>query len=179
MTGSRGQVEDLTRTALGGLRLLDSDCHIPMLEEVLALNDGQVPMILEIKNFRKESVGVLEQRLLQMLKAYPGELMLESFNPAVLAWLRRHDCPYACGQLASPQDKRAQDFYYRHFLFNPVTRPNFIAYDIDALDYRLTSACRKRGLPLIGWTVRSPQQLERARRLCDGVIYENIEIESL
>lgn len=179
MTGVAGRVEDMSLEAVRFLRLQGTECRIPTLEEVLELNNGQVPMILEIKNFRKENLGVLETRLLGLLAQYPGALMLESFNPAVLAWLRRHEAPYLCGQLASKQGKWAEDFYYRHLLFNPLTQPDFIAYDIDEIDYRLRGACRKRQIPLIGWTIRRPEQLEKARRLCDGVIYEKIEIETL
>lgn len=178
MTGGKGEVEDLRLEELQELRLLDTDCHIPTLQEVLELNNGQVPMILEVKNYRKENIGRLERKLLQMLKVYPGKLMIESFNPAVLTWLRKNGCPYKLGQLASPQKDWKKDLYFKLFLFNPQVKPDFIAYYIGAADHKLVTACRKRKIPLIGWTIRTAQQLQKARGLCDGIIYEGIEVEA-
>ena len=178
MTGATGEVEDLRLEELKDLRLLDTDCHIPTLEEVLELNNGQVPMILEIKNYRKENIGRLERILMQMLKKYPGELMIESFNPAVLVWLRKNGCPYKLGQLASPQEDWRKNLYYKTLLFNPQVKPDFIAYYIGAIDHKLVTACRKRKVPLVAWTIRNEAQLDKARSLCDGIIFEGIEVES-
>lgn len=179
MTGASGQVEDLTMAELAHLRLLDTDCHIPTLKEVLELNGGRVPMILEVKNYRRKNIGRLERKLLDMLKDYPGPLMIESFNPMSLVWLRKQHCPYKLGQLAAPQKERKQDLYFKYFLFNPRVRPDFIAYYIGAIEHRLVKKCRRKGVPLIGWTIRNAQQLEKARGLCDGIIYESIQVESL
>ena len=176
MTGADGLVEDWTWEELRSLRLLGTDCRIPRLGEVLALLDGQVPMILEIKNDCKPNLGRLESRLMEMLARYPGKLILESFNPSVVAWLRQHAPRYVRGQLACANPDWEKQLYVKHLMFNPVTAPQFIAYDIDEIDWRLRLACNRHGIPLLGWTVKTPEQLDKARRLCDGIIYEGLEL---
>ena len=51
------------------------------------------------------------------------------------------------------------------------------AYYIGAVDHKLVTACRKRNVPLVAWTIRNEKQLEKARSLCDGIIFEGIEVE--
>lgn len=177
MTGAEGVLEDQTLEELRGLRLLQTDCRIPLLSEVLAVLNGQVPLILEIKNDFKANLGRLESRLIPMLEQYGGKVVLESFNPHVVDWLRAHAPQYVRGQLACEDESNWQQMLYvRHFLFNPLTAPQFIAYDIDAIDWKIRTACRRHGIPLIAWTVRTEQQLDKARRLCDGIIYEGLEL---
>lgn len=176
MTGVEGVVEEQTLDELRAMRLLGTDCCIPALEEVLEVIGGKVPIILEIKNDKTENVGRLEPLLMKVLAEYQGKLVLESFNPRVVAWLRECAPQYIRGQLACLRDRRDFSFYVRHFLFNPLTQPQFIAYDIDSIDWRVKTNCRRHNVPLIAWTVRTAEQLNKARRLCDGIIYEGLEL---
>ena len=51
-------------------------------------------------------------------------------------------------------------------------RPDFLAYDIRDLPSRFAAAQRKRGLPLLTWTVRSAELRERAALYADAPIAE-------
>lgn len=177
MTGVPGIVEEWTLEDLRKLRLQGTDAHIPTLDEVLELVDGKVPLLLEIKSERLGEVGRLEPVLMKRLASYQGEFILEAFNPEVLVWLHRHAPQYIRGQLGNLDDENRQfKFYSRHLMFNPLSRPDFIAFDIQKIDYKLRLACKKHGLPLLGWTVRTEAELKKADRLCDGVIYEHLEL---
>lgn len=177
MTGVPGIVEEWTLEDLRKLRLQGTDAHIPTLDEVLELVDGKVPLLLEIKSERLGEVGRLEPVLMKRLASYQGEFILEAFNPEVLVWLHRHAPQYIRGQLGNLDDENKQfKFYSRHLMFNPLSRPDFIAFDIQKIDYKLRLACKKHGLPLLGWTIRTEAELKKADRLCDGVIYEHLEL---
>lgn len=177
MTGVPGIVEEWTLEDLRKLRLQGTDAQIPTLDEVLELVNGRVPLLLEIKSERLGEVGRLEPVLMKRLASYQGEFILEAFNPEVLVWLHRHAPQYIRGQLGNLDDENRQfKFYSRHLMFNPLSRPDFIAFDIQKIDYKLRLACRKHGLPLLGWTVRTEAELKKADRLCDGVIYEHLEL---
>ena len=177
MTGVPGIVEDWTLEELRKLRLQGTDAHIPTLDEVLELVNGKVPLLLEIKSERLGEVGRLEPVLMKRLASYQGEFILEAFNPEVLVWLHRHAPQYIRGQLGNLDDENRQfKFYSRHLMFNPLSRPDFIAFDIQKIDYKLRLACKKHGLPLLGWTIRTEAELKKADRLCDGVIYEHLEL---
>lgn len=177
MTGVPGIVEEWTLEDLRKLRLQGTDAQIPTLDEVLELVNGKVPLLLEIKSERLGEVGRLEPVLMKRLASYQGEFILEAFNPEVLVWLHRHAPQYIRGQLGNLDDENKQfKFYSRHLMFNPLSRPDFIAFDIQKIDYKLRLACRKHGLPLLGWTIRTEAELKKADRLCDGVIYEHLEL---
>lgn len=178
MTGVPGYLEEWTLQDLKKLRLLGTDARIPTVDELLELVDGRVPLLIEIKNDKSGSVGRLESLLMERLGRYEGPFILESFNPEVLVWLRRHAPQYVRGQLGgiSPTDRRLSS-YSRYLLFNPMTQPDFIAFDIHSIDYKLRLNCKKHGVPLIGWTIRTQQDLKRARQLCDGLIYEKVAVE--
>lgn len=177
MTGVPGIVEEWTLEDLRKLRLQGTDAQIPTLDEVLELVDGRVPLLLEIKSERLGEVGRLEPVLMKRLASYQGEFILEAFNPEVLVWLHRHAPQYIRGQLGNLDDENRQfKFYSRHLMFNPLSRPDFIAFDIQKIDYKLRLACKKHGLPLLGWTIRTEAELKKADRLCDGVIYEHLEL---
>ena len=177
MTGVPGIVEEWTLEDLRKLRLQGTDAQIPTLDEVLELVNDRVPLLLEIKSERLGEVGRLEPVLMKRLASYQGEFILEAFNPEVLVWLHRHAPQYIRGQLGNLDDENRQfKFYSRHLMFNPLSRPDFIAFDIQKIDYKLRLACRKHGLPLLGWTIRTEAELKKADRLCDGVIYEHLEL---
>lgn len=177
MTGVPGIVEEWTLEDLRKLRLQGTDAQIPTLDEVLELVDGRVPLLLEIKSERLGEVGRLEPVLMKRLASYQGEFILEAFNPEVLVWLHRHAPQYIRGQLGNLDDENRQfKFYSRHLMFNPLSRPDFIAFDIQKIDYKLRLACKKHSLPLLGWTIRTEAELKKADRLCDGVIYEHLEL---
>lgn len=177
MTGVPGIVEEWTLEDLRKLRLQGTDTQIPTLDEVLELVNGRVPLLLEIKSERLGEVGRLEPVLMKRLASYQGEFILEAFNPEVLVWLHRHAPQYIRGQLGNLDDENKQfKFYSRHLMFNPLSRPDFIAFDIQKIDYKLRLACKKHGLPLLGWTIRTEAELKKADRLCDGVIYEHLEL---
>ena len=64
----------------------------------------------------------------------------------------------------------------RNLLTSAIAWPNFIAYDIKALPALAPLIARiVFGLPLLTWTVRTPEQRERALRYADAMIFEGIE----
>lgn len=177
MTGVPGEVDRWILADLKKLRLQGTEEAIPTMEEVLELVNGQVPLLIEIKNDKSENVGRLEPLLMALLGSYQGSFILESFNPEVLVWLRRNAPQYIRGQLGSisPKEKKLTN-YSKYLLFNPLTQPDFIAFNIHSIDYKLRLNCKKHGVPLIGWTIRTQDDLKRARQLCDGIIYEKVEV---
>lgn len=177
MTGVPGQISRWTLRDLKKLRLLGTEQAIPTVDEMLELVAGQVPLLIEIKNDSPADVGRLEPLLMDRLSRYEGQVILESFEPQVLIWLRRNAPQYIRGQLGSysKRDKKLTN-YCKYLLFNPVVKPDFIAFHIGSIDHKLRLSCKKHGLPLIGWTARTREELKRARQLCDGIIYERVDL---
>ncbi|MBR1884205.1 MAG: glycerophosphodiester phosphodiesterase, partial [Clostridia bacterium] len=59
---------------------------------------------------------------------------------------------------------------------NFVSSPNFIVYNIDDLKEGYAMECRKKNLPILGYTARTEEQLKKAKELCDGIIFEEIAV---
>lgn len=158
------------------LRLLDTDQHIPLLEEVLDFVNGDIPLLIELKNAGK--VGKPEQILGEKIADYKGEYAVQSFNPLSLGWFKDNASHVMRGQLAS--DFRGiglpgyQKFLLRRLLMNWVSAPHFIAYDIRCLPYWATTFCQSLGLPLLAWVVRSDEDWKKSYRFSDNFIFEQI-----
>ena len=81
LTGDRSKVREVPLAQLQRMRLAGvPTAHIPTLREVLALVDGRVPLLIEIKNYKAANVGRLESLLKERLERYEGEVILESFR---------------------------------------------------------------------------------------------------
>jgi glycerophosphoryl diester phosphodiesterase len=174
--GTNVEIASLSRASLGQYRLIGSDERIPLLEEVLEMVDGRVPLLIEIKNDGRP--GELERRLLMALRDYRGEFAVQSFNPRSLSWFRAEGPEILRGQIAG--DLRGAETAYPAFerylllnlMLNRLSMPDFIAYDMRFMTRRALRVQRERGVPTLIWVVRSEEDERVARRYCDNVIFE-------
>ena len=132
MCGVEGNVWDYTLEELKGFKLLNSEQTIPTLEEVLAVVDGKVPLIIEFKLDRVQTkVCELSNAL---LKNYNGIYCIESFHPLAVMWYRKNRPDILRGQLCEEfwkLSKERKGLQYRllgYLLTNVATRPDFVAY---------------------------------------------------
>lgn len=158
------------------LKLQNTDNYIPLLNDVLKIISGKVPIIIEIKNDKK--VGIIEQEIMNILKTYNGIYAIHSFNPFTIFWLRRNYPNIIRGQLVSNfKNKKInliKKILLKNMTFNFMTKPDFISYDIKALPNNKLK--RNKGKKMIlGWTIKNKEQMEKARKYCDNYICENIE----
>lgn len=176
-TGIDNPVSTLDATQIKRMLLQDSDEHIPLMLEVLELVRGQVPLLVEIKN--QGAVGELESALYETLSAYKWEYAVQSFNPYSLKWFKVNAPSVKRGQL-STKIKRANLSLYRRFLLrnlllNRVSCPDFIGYDVRYLPNYAVTRQRRKGLPILGWVVRSQEQYAQVSKWCDNIIFEGFE----
>ena len=176
MTGVSGRLCDLNCAELRALSLDGTDQHIPTLEEVLALVDGRVPLLVELKG---ESLDTsLCRRVAEHLRASRGVYCIESFNPLLVREMRRHLPNAPCGLLYTNvcRDKKKTtplNIAFTAMALNVVARPDFIAYnelDRGALPVKLTTGLYHA--PKFVWTVRSEASLEDARKNGECAIFE-------
>jgi glycerophosphoryl diester phosphodiesterase len=169
--------EELTRIPLRW----SADC-ILSLPALLTLVNGHVPLILEVKSTWTRD-GTFERNIANVLEPYPGPVAVMSFDPYSVAAFREAAPLLPRGLIAGrfdnpshwPQLSSWQRFQMRHLLTAAIARPNFIAYDIDALPAVAPLAARFLfGLPLLTWTVRTKEERERALRYADAMIFEGI-----
>ncbi|HSH62908.1 glycerophosphodiester phosphodiesterase family protein [Methyloceanibacter sp.] len=170
-------------------RSMETLCRIPLrgstdfilsLPDLLTLVDGHVPLLLEVKSTWRRD-GAFEANITKLLAPYEGPVGVMSFDPYSVAAFRDAAPSLARGLVSERFDARVwpeltagQRFGMRHLFTAAFARPNFIAYDVQALPAPAPLAARLFGLPLLAWTVRTREERERALRYADAMIFEGI-----
>jgi len=162
MTDLGGAIYNTTADQLKNIKLLKSDQTIPLLEDVLDLINGKVPVIVELKSRR--AVGKLESQVHNILSHYKGEFAVESFNPLSIKWFKDNAPELIRGLLSG--------IIGRGRLFAKLSKPHFLACDIRYLPSTAISTLRSKGYPVIGYTAKSKNDYERAAEYCDNIIFE-------
>jgi glycerophosphoryl diester phosphodiesterase len=139
-----------------------------------------VPLLIEIKEDpgnKRVSLTLIEE-----LRDYGGEYIIESFNPLSLGVIKKHAPKVARGFLSKQFLRDADKSYHTptHFilqclLLNRIASPAFIAYDIDGRrSLSLRIARRLLGARTVAWTVRSKEEEAIAKKAgFDTIIFEN------
>lgn len=176
LCGQTSCVDAMTLAQLKTCPLPDGT-SIPTLEEVLALVAGRVPLLIEIKNGR--NLAWLCALTLERLRAYPGEYVVESFNPLAMRYFRRYAAHVPRGQLVSLSDGYLGAVLsvgagaLSHLMANFLSRPDFVAYDrrmqgVPAMHVQRTLHHTRLAI----WTVHSRAELRKALARGESVIFE-------
>ncbi len=179
MTGAKGKLCEYTCEELRQLRLGASEETVPTLDEVLETVDGRVPLLIELKGESAGGAGELCEKLARRLETYGGAYCVESFNPMILAWFKRHRPDIARGQLVTntlkerPKGNRILNFLLAHLMLNVVSRPDFVAYNGKydrELALRLNIGLFRA--PSFVWTVRDVKTWKAFREAGSPSIFE-------
>lgn len=182
MTGIDKSIKNMDYNEICKIYLQDTDQKIPLLIDVLKLVNGKVPLIIELKYDTK--CGLLEDGVINVLKNYTGKYAIKSFNPFSVLYFKKHCPDVVRGQLASDfKDKRIKLFrvikyVLRRMFLNRISKPDFISYDVNALPNRKVKKIRKKKV-ILGWTVRSGEDYQKAKKYCDNLICENIDFKNI
>ncbi|MBQ7380749.1 MAG: glycerophosphodiester phosphodiesterase [Clostridia bacterium] len=180
MCKKKALISELTWEELRKERLLDTKYGIPLFEDVLALVNGRVPLLVELKG--EDGSDALCWKVAPMLDAYGGEYCIESFNPLLLRWFVKHRPDVVRGQLVTNliaegrKGSKAVNFALTHMLCNFLSRPDFIACDGRYQKGLALWVCAKIfRAPFFMWTVRKKELLEHNHRLGRRSIFEGFE----
>jgi len=175
-----GAVAERSVAELQALRFRGSDERVPTLRQFLARVAGRVPLICEIKSHFDG-----DMRLADCTSAvaadYPGPVALKSFDPAVIAHLRAAGADRPLGIIA--EASYAGDYWRglsaeqkqccAAFLHYPETRPDFLSWNVDDLPHPTPALLRAMAsMPVMVWTVTTPEQRQRAKRWADQIVFD-------
>lgn len=178
MTGREGRLRDHTAAELGALALKGTDETIPTLADTLTLIGHRAMVFIELKTPFGD-VGPLEKRVSDILVDHNGPTAVIGFNPYSHAWFADHH-PQILRGLDSygwnddSARKLAPDMRKSLAALEQVelARPDFLALGLDMLPSPRADLYRAKGMPVIAWTIRSPDQWEGVRDHCDNLIFE-------
>ena len=174
LCGADRELSSITKNDLNQYHLVNSEESIPTLEEILELVNGQVPMLIELKNFGRKRH--MEKQLMQQLDNYSGAFAIQSFNPFTVRWLKKRRPDWSVGQLVTSLQKPMPINFLANFaLLNIWKTPDFISFDVEELPDRRVDYFKKKSVPILCWTVRNREQHTFAAKWCDNIIFEDFE----
>ena len=169
-------IRDCSWAELSAHRLFGTDQRIPLFSELLEQVGGRTPLIVELKHTKR--YHALCAKAAALLDAYPGLYCIESFDPSIVRWFAVHRPGVVRGQLAGGLKSYESARWYESLpmsaiMTNIYARPHFVAYRHQDAFYKLGLKVFKRlGGKLVAWTVQSPEEEKRCRRLFGTVIFE-------
>lgn len=165
LTGINKVIESCTLKDISNIKI-NEKYYIPTLEQVLKLINGKVPIYIDVKG----NIGnyKLEEKLLDLLKEYRGEIFIQSFNPKTIRWLRKKEPKYKYGLIT---------FSYPQY---NILKKIFIHLQVDFIACYLENVSNKRfqklrkNKTLIGWTIKKQSEFKKYDPFVDKFICENI-----
>ena len=182
LTGVPGRLRGLRAADLAEIPLLGGDEGIPTLAEVLAIVDGRVPLLIEIKDqdgAMGPDVGPLEAATARVLAGYAGPVAVMSFNPnAVLAF--HLEAP------AVPVGLTTSAYHAEHWPLLPAkvrahlagipdfdrVGASFISHEAADLGAPRVAELKAKGAAILCWTIRSLEAEADARKIAQNITFE-------
>lgn len=181
LTGETGPVAERSAKALSAIALKGGRGTIPTLDAFLDLIGGRVPLVIEIKS-RFDGDLALTRRTADILSRRAGQpIVIKSFDPVIIAALREIAPAIPRGIVAMGDytypDYAHLDASQKHALANLLhfgqSRPDFLSWKVSDLPSAAPFLCRSAlGLPLMTWTVRTPEDRDKAVRHADQMVFE-------
>ncbi len=182
LTGDKGPViernlSDLTKIGIAGSK--DGD-RIPSFKQYLERIAGRVPLVIEIKS-KFNGDHRLTKRVCEILADYQGPFVVKSFDPFVVATLRTSAPSITRGIIGELHYASKADSFMsaelKHRLANLLhfteSQPQFVSWKVDDLPCAGPYLCKVLGnLPVMTWTVRTPEQRARAEKYADQMVFE-------
>ena len=185
LTGETGPVRARTLADLMRIPMRDGGDSLWDLDALLALVGGRVPLIIELKSLNaRDGQRAFVQGVANRLAAYDGPVALKTFDPEMLANIRKFAPAIPRGILA--ENTRTEEwcrhfgvlerFILRHMLHWPRTRPDFISYGVRSLPAPAPWIMRSLfGVPVMTWTVRTAEDRATAAHHADQIVFEGFD----
>jgi len=176
MCGLDIRVANLTERDMLSAELGTSGQRIPTLQQVLDLVDGRVLLLIEIKPWVKGTKNLYA--ILNSLLPYQehGIFAIQSFSPQILGWFYKRAPLIPRGQIScgfrNERMNSIKKYLLREGKLNSISKPDFLSYDVSDLPKEWIERKRQCGMPVLGWTAKSPEMYTQAGNFCDNIIFE-------
>ena len=181
LTAQTGDVDKSKAADLAKIAIRDSRSDfIPTLQDLLDRIAGRVPLVVEVKS-RFDGNMTLTKRTCDILSRYSGPAVVKSFDPAVIATARKVAPTIVRGIVAESHYAHktndfmtpAQKYALANLLHFEDTQPQFLSWHVADLPAGPPFLCRLLGrIPVMTWTVRTPEDRKRAQEHADQMVFE-------
>lgn len=170
LIGIDKKIEDYTYEELKKITFLNTNIHIPLLEEVLNIVDGRVLLVIEIKRSKIMNYREYCLKIIEVLKKYSYSFVVKSFDVRIVNWFLHHT-NYMTGLLIANRKKSIYDRLMRSRFLLSTIKPHFLSVDFNLLDCRTIKEYRLDN-PVMAWTIRSYEVLDCVKNKADSYLIE-------
>ena len=178
LTGQKGIVQNMNYKDLAKLPLLNTKSHIPLLKDVLELNQDQVYIDIEIKPTNRVYDTIFY--LMKDLNGY-HQYVLKSFDPRIIRFIKKHYPDVTAGLLIQNQ---YDHFWEKAFLHSSLalaySKCDFVA--VSKKIYKNKSMMKKfKGYPVWVWTIQDGKDVNYDNSItyiCNNLPYKRNKKDS-
>jgi glycerophosphoryl diester phosphodiesterase len=175
----KGMVKSLTVAEIKKMKFRGGNDRVQTLAEFLEQAAGQETLVIEIKSLWDNDM-TLTRHAIDTLAGYKGSFAIMSFDENIIACAAELAPNMVRGITADrvidpyydmlPVERRIAMQTLQHL---PRSKPHFISYYFRDLPFQPVGEVRRRGFPIITWTIRSDVEARIAKRYSDQVTFEN------
>jgi len=168
------EVRQLDSTQLRNMTLGESNDNVAPLAELLALIDGKVGLVLELKGLVGQDNGFVES-VAQCLADYQGPVAVMSFSHWILKDARALAPQLTLGLVAEGNERQ----HASHRAIANECKVDFVSYDQNELPNAFCCEFRASGKPLLCWTIKNAGAMKRALNYVDQVTFEQFDPDNI
>jgi len=172
-------IEESTLSDLQEYKLFGTEEYIPSLQNLLNLVDKKVSLLVELKT--ENNAKELSYYFYQEIKDYQGVFAVQSFDPRVLLWFKRHQSDILRGQIAELDKNKVHNPIFRYFknrmILNTITNPSFINYNIIDMPLKTLDKLHAKGVPILAYTAKSQADYDFVINHYDNVMFEGFHLK--
>lgn len=170
VTASQGALKALGASDLAKIKLGGTNDVVNTLEEVLGAVGGKVPVVIEMKGHGNQADAIrLANAVADAVQDYDGDIAVMSFEHDLLQAFRDTGSKRPLGLTAMGMTEDALE-KHRAALDYGI---EFVSFYVKELPNAFVSEMREtRKMPVITWTVRTPEDVELTKQHADQMTFE-------
>lgn len=174
LTGAAGNIQDHTAADLRGLKVGGTDDRIPVLQDLLDLVQGRVPLVIELKRNPGHDEGLVEA-VGQALSAYKGAAAIMSFEHRFVRAFKQQAPGIPAGLTSVGLGQQTMEANFA-MLAHEIS---FVSYSVNHLPNQFVEFVRSQlDMPVITWTVKNEKDVELTRLHADQITFEGFDPDS-
>ena len=158
-------VNECNASDLRKIKLLKTNSVISSLDEMLYRINSQIPILIEIKESFHPKI---EERLLEVIRTYRGEIAIQSFDFKAVKWFKQNAPFYKIGLVSKDKNLKIQEII--------KLGVDFLSFNINHIEENIVKEAKKEGFPILAWTVDTKNKYNRSLQFADNAIFEKINI---
>ena len=171
VTGSKGNIDELTAEQAGKLRVGGTQDHVPTLAQALKLIDGRVAIVIELKGIPGRDDGLVKA-VADDLVAYSGQAAIMSFDHHLIRRFGKDAPSIPAGLTAEGIRDVDLEAHFSMLAYNI----DFVSYNVHHLENRFVEFVRgTMDMPVISWTVRSIAEKAISDAVVDQITFEGFD----